>query len=113
MTDFDPAISTGLGLEVWVNHLAFAASDLDEIEDRKQRWLGSGNDVVEIDHGWCTSIYTNDPNGIAVEFCTTTTTFTERDHNEAMAILYASEPPLETPPDAKFFLASKHGAKAR
>ncbi|MEY2404777.1 MAG: hypothetical protein QOD38_2328, partial [Acidimicrobiaceae bacterium] len=42
MTDFDPAISTGLGLEVWVNHLAFAAHDLGDIDDRKQRWLSSG-----------------------------------------------------------------------
>ena len=43
--------------------------------------------MVEIDHGWCTSIYTNDPNGIAVEFCTTTSTFSEQDRTEAMAIL--------------------------
>jgi catechol 2,3-dioxygenase-like lactoylglutathione lyase family enzyme len=111
--DFSPAISTGLGLPSWVNHIAFNATDLDDIARRRTRWLDYGTDVVEIDHGWCTSIYTNDPNGIAVEFCTTTTTFTERDHNEAMAILTASEPPLETPPDARFYLASDHRAKAR
>jgi len=27
---------------------------------------------MEINHGWCTSIYTLDPNGILVEFCVTT-----------------------------------------
>ena len=84
MADFDPAISTGLGLEVWVNHLAFAASDLDDIEDRKQRWLDSGYDVVEIDHGWCTSIYTNDPNGILVEWCTDTKPYTAEDREHAL-----------------------------
>ena len=26
----------------------------------------------EIDHGWCRSVYTVDPNGIMVEFCVTT-----------------------------------------
>ena len=31
----DTAISTGLGFEPWVNHLAFAAADLDDIERRK------------------------------------------------------------------------------
>ena len=103
--DFSPAISTGLGLPSWVNHIAFVATDLDDIARRRDRWLAHGNDVIEINHGWCTSIYCNDPNGIAVEFCTTTTVFTEHDRAEALAILAAGEPPLEIPPDAKFFLA--------
>ena len=30
--DFDPAISTGLGLPNFVNHIAFGASDLDELD---------------------------------------------------------------------------------
>ncbi len=29
-------------------------------------------DIIQMDHGWCTSIYTLDPNGIMVEFCVTT-----------------------------------------
>ncbi len=62
-----------------MNHLAFAASDLDDIEGRKQNWLDAGFDVVEIDHGWCTSIYTNDPNGILVEWCTDTKPYTAED----------------------------------
>ena len=28
--------------------------------------------MIRIDHGWCISIYTLDPNGIMVEFCVTT-----------------------------------------
>ena len=106
--DFSPAISTGLGLPSWVNHVAFNSSDVDDLHRRRDHWLALGLDAVEIDHGWCTSIYTNDPNGIAVEFCTTTTTFTQRDRDEAAALLASDQPPLETPPDAQFFLAKDY-----
>ena len=34
MVDFDPALSLGLGLQPWVNHIAFAAADMDDIERR-------------------------------------------------------------------------------
>jgi catechol 2,3-dioxygenase-like lactoylglutathione lyase family enzyme len=110
--DFSPAISTGLGLPSWVNHIAFNATNLDDIAARRENWLDHGLDVVEIDHGWCTSIYTNDPNGIAVEFCTTTIAFTSADHAEAAALLAADKPPLESPPNVTFFLASEHTAAA-
>src|SRR5262245_37067493 len=72
LTKWSPAISTSQGLPIWVNHLAFRAADLNNLEARKQRWLAHGHTVREIDHGWCTSIYTVDPNGILVEFCFTT-----------------------------------------
>ena len=52
--EFDPAISRGLGLPTWVNHIAFAASSLDDLAARRQRLLDHGHDVIEIDHGWCT-----------------------------------------------------------
>jgi len=39
---------------------------------------------MEIDHGWCTSIYTKDPNGILVEFCTSTRQLGPADHEEAL-----------------------------
>ena len=105
MVDFDPAISTGLGLEPWVNHLAFAARDLDDIETRKQRWLDCGHDVVEIDHGFCVSVYANDPNGILVEWCTDTKPYTEADRVAAQAAIDTAEPPLEEPPEPKFYKA--------
>lgn len=105
MVDFDPAISTGLGLEPWVNHVAFAARDLDDIEARKQRWLDAGYDVVEIDHGFCVSVYANDPNGILVEWCTDTKPYTEADRVTAQAAMDTAEPPLEVPPEPKFFKA--------
>ena len=76
MAGNDTAISTGLGFEAWVNHVAFAAADLDDIARRRDQWLDAGIDVMEIDHGFCVSIYTMDPNGILVEFCTDTAPYT-------------------------------------
>ena len=99
-------ISTGLGLPEWVNHIAFAASDLDDLHACRDRWVANGHDVAEINHGWCTSVYTNDPNGIMVEFCVSTRTFTEADRAEAHALLNAEIPELDLdPPDIQFFVA--------
>lgn len=106
----DTAISTGLGFEPWVNHVAFAAADLDDIEHRKRQWLGAGIDVMEIDHGFCVSIYTMDPNGILVEFCTDTAPYTQEDREEALAVLYAEAPELEAPPSPTFHSAAEFAA---
>jgi len=105
LPDFDPAISTALGLPSFVNHIAFDAS-FDELDAKRDRWLEKGFDVVRIDHGWCTSIYANDPNGIMVEFCATTRAFTADDHREAQELLLAAEPPLnKIDPPIEFFEA--------
>jgi len=98
MQGFDPAISTGLGLEPWVNHVAFAARDLDDIETRKKRWLEHGHDVVEIDHGFCVSIYTLDPSRILVEFCVDTAPYTAADRARALQVLSQDAPELDDPP---------------
>jgi catechol 2,3-dioxygenase-like lactoylglutathione lyase family enzyme len=103
--DFDPAISTGLGLPHWANHIAFAAEDLDDLSRRRERWLAAGVDCAEIDHGWCTSIYATDPNGVMVEFCVNTRVLDEHDRREADALLHASEPELDrTPPPTRFWV---------
>lgn len=99
---WSPALSKGQGLPSWVNHLAFRANDLDDLEARKQRWLEHGHLVAEIDHGWCKSIYTEDPNGTLVEFCTTTKALGAADREEALRLLQDPNPPLETPPPAEF-----------
>jgi catechol 2,3-dioxygenase-like lactoylglutathione lyase family enzyme len=96
-TEFDPSISRGLGLPSWTNHVAFAAEDLDELAATRDRWRSHGYDVLQIDHGWCTSIYLDDPNGIAVECCCTTRAFTPADAAEAEALRRAARPPLEQP----------------
>ena len=106
LPDFDPAISRGLGLPTWVNHIAFAASSLDDLAARRQRLLDHGHDVIQIDHGWCTSIYANDPNGTLVEFCCTTREFTQADVDDATAMLATDEPPLGDPPSFEIFEAA-------
>ena len=58
-------------------------------------------------------MYTNDPNGIMVEFCTTTSTFTAHDRSEAAALLAAAQPPLEAPPGVEFFEARDYQTTAR
>ena len=102
--DFDPAISTGLGLPNFVNHIAFGATDLDELDARKDRLVANGHDVARIDHGWCTSIYANDPSGIMVEFCTTTKVLGEENRKEALALLAQARPPVSKElPNVEFF----------
>ena len=99
-------LSTGLGLPLWVNHIAFTATSLEELTRRRRRWQEHGITVVELDHGFCTSIYATDPNGIMVEFCATTRTFTPDDHREAQEILAAATPPLnKIEPPIEFFEA--------
>jgi catechol 2,3-dioxygenase-like lactoylglutathione lyase family enzyme len=108
LPDFDPAISTGLGLPNFVNHIAFAAADLDDLDGRKDRWLANGHDVVRIDHGWCTSIYANDPNGVMVEFCTTTHEPGADDRRIAQERLAAAMPEIDTvEPKIEFFEVAK------
>lgn len=104
--DFDPSISRGLGLPSWTNHLAFDAPDLATLDAAQQRWLGHGIDVLRIDHGWCTSIYADDPNGIAVEFCCTTQPFTDDDRREAEGLRRAERPTLHEPPIPEIIAAS-------
>lgn len=71
--DFRTRISTGNGLPIWVNHIAFGLDTLEELEAMKKRLQNHDVEHMhEIDHGWCHSLYTVDPNGIMVEFCVTT-----------------------------------------
>jgi len=86
------------GLPEYINHIAFAVSTGDDLARRKDRWLAAGHDVLEIDHGWCTSIYTKDPNDNLVEFCLTTGAFTAEDRAAAVAALTATTPAFSKPP---------------
>lgn len=106
------AISTGLGLPPWVNHLAFDAPDQATLDAARDRWLAHGHDVVEVDHGWCRSVYTNDPNDILVEWCWSTRELTDEDAREAEALLAAEQPELGATPTPVFHLAAEHAAAA-
>ncbi len=96
--DWSADISRGLGLAPGVNHLAFSADDLDDLARRRERWLANGCDVLEIDHDWCVSIYTEDPSGTVVEFCTLVRDFTEGDREKALRLLAEPKPELSTGP---------------
>ena len=80
-------INAAANLPMLTNHYSFDVKDRAELEARKAKWLAEGLDVIEIDHNWCHSIYTNDPNGNAVEFCLTTGEFSSEDRERALAAL--------------------------
>jgi catechol 2,3-dioxygenase-like lactoylglutathione lyase family enzyme len=96
--DFETGLARAAGLPDWVNHIAFGAEDLAGIEKCKQRWLDNGYSVMEIDHGWCTSIYTNDPGGTLVEFCTTTEAFSAEDRQLALRAVTNDDLEFESDP---------------
>ena len=67
--DWRSDVSTGNGLPVWVNHCAFAATHAQQDETKARMALHGVKPLMEIDHGWCHSVYFLDPNGIMVELC--------------------------------------------
>ncbi|MEZ5144457.1 MAG: VOC family protein [Acidimicrobiales bacterium] len=104
--DFDPAISTAVGLPEWVNHVAFHA-ELDELEARRDAWVERGYDVAEIDHGFCRSVYAVDPNGILVEWCADARPLDDADRAHAESVLFAEDPELSEPPVPVFHVGRK------
>ncbi|MBM4243277.1 MAG: VOC family protein [Deltaproteobacteria bacterium] len=84
-----------LGAPEWVNHVAFDAPTLDDLHARRKIWQESGIRVLEVDHEWCTSIYTTDPNGPLVEFCCTTPSFSAEEIAAASRLVHDPAPPLE------------------
>lgn len=90
--DVKGAISTDLGLPSWVNHIAFHAEDTAAIEAHMTRWLDLGLDVIDIDHGFCRSVYTTDPNGVLVEWCQDLRKLDDADREYANRMILAAEP---------------------
>lgn len=70
------AISKGNGLPVWVNHIAFRATAEQQDAVRGRMTAAAVEPMMEVDHGWCQSLYYLDPNGIMVEMCRDTPGFT-------------------------------------
>jgi catechol 2,3-dioxygenase-like lactoylglutathione lyase family enzyme len=105
-------LSRSLGLPVWVNHLAWDAPTLDDLAAHRERWREHGITVTEVDHGFCTSIYATDPNGIMVEFCCTTRAFTPEEKVEALRLLSDPSPPLEGEPEVRFYEPVTVGSRA-
>jgi catechol 2,3-dioxygenase-like lactoylglutathione lyase family enzyme len=99
--DFETSLSKAAGLPDEMNHVAFAVSSVEELDARRAQWTKAGKSVMEVDHNWCRSIYTKDPNDNLVEFCLTTGSFTEGDRARALAALGEREANF-TPPPASF-----------
>ncbi|MEP5763531.1 MAG: VOC family protein [Halieaceae bacterium] len=93
-------LSKAAGVPDQINHIAFDVNDSDDLQHRKQQWLDAGLEVLEIDHNWCHSIYTKDPNDNLVEFCVTTCSFTAADRERALAALSSDDLEFSAPPAA-------------
>lgn len=86
------ALSRDLGLPEWVNHIAFDAPDAGALDAARKRWLDLGIDVIEVDHGFCRSIYALDPGGTLVEWCVDVRPLDEADRRQAVERLVLTEP---------------------
>jgi catechol 2,3-dioxygenase-like lactoylglutathione lyase family enzyme len=91
-TEYPTDMNKGLGLPEWVNHFAFNAATLEDLELAKKRWLDYGIIVPEIDHEFCISIYAIDPNGVMVEFCHSVREFNDADFAHANASIASDSP---------------------
>ena len=80
------------------NHFSFKAETIEDLNTRRAQWNLAGYDVLEIDHNWCHSVYTKDPDGNFVEFCLTTGTFSQADRTRALDALEESEMNPSAPP---------------
>jgi len=96
--NFETNLSKAAGVPDHINHISFDVKDKADLDRRRQQWLDAGLDVLEIDHNWCHSVYTKDPNGNFVEFCLTTGSFNAADREAALAALTAEKPDFSKPP---------------
>lgn len=81
-----------------INHFSFNVDTIEALNARREQWNAAGYEVLEIDHNWCRSVYTKDPDGNFVEFCLTTATFNEADRARALAALSETEMNPSPPP---------------
>jgi catechol 2,3-dioxygenase-like lactoylglutathione lyase family enzyme len=91
-------LNAAAGMPQGTNHYSFAVDSRAELDGWRERWNAAGLDVLEIDHNWCRSVYTRDPNGNMVEFCLTTGAFTEADRERALAALDETKMHPSPPP---------------
>ena len=98
--DYTVDINTTAGLPWWVNHIAFDAPTMADLERHRERWRTHGHHVLEINHEFCISIYTRDPSGNMVEFCHSTRAFTDDEIAQAQQLLHDPQPAMNGHADA-------------
>jgi catechol 2,3-dioxygenase-like lactoylglutathione lyase family enzyme len=106
--DLDVAVSRGLGLPAWVNHVAFEAADEGALDSARNRWLAFGLDVAQMEHTHGTSVYAEDPNGNVVEWACTTRPFDQRERFESASRLHGAKLAVQAPSDIVFLLAADY-----
>jgi len=111
--DFDPAISRGLGLPAWINHIAFGVDDLEALDRALVRWLANGCDVIRMQHNHGTSIYTEDPNGNTIEWACQARAFSDAERAAAPGRLVARNLPRDAPTAMELFRAADYAQMAR
>jgi catechol 2,3-dioxygenase-like lactoylglutathione lyase family enzyme len=94
-TDFPVNINDAAGLPWWVNHIAFDAPTMADLERHRDRWRSHGHTVLEVNHDFCISIYIRDPSGNMVEFCHTVRPFTDAETKRAFDLLSSGDPELD------------------
>lgn len=92
---FPVDINAMAGLPGWVNHVAYDAPTVEDLERHLRRWREHGQTVVDIDHGFCRSIYIRDPDNNMVEFCHTLRDFTPEERARAAAFVIDPSPPFD------------------
>lgn len=110
--NFETGISKAAGLPEWVNHISFYSPTEAHLEEKRAMWLGAGYDVMEVDHNWCRSIYTRDPNGTMVEYCVTTGVFTAEDKERALKAVTSNDLAHSAPPKSMHMHKAKDFRRA-
>lgn len=85
-------INKTAGLPGWVNHFAYYAPSREFLDERRAVWCANGHIVAEVNHEFCISIYTADPDGNTVEFCFDIRPFSEEEKRDALSLLLADKP---------------------
>lgn len=109
--DYRTDLSTGLGMPIWVNHVAFDVGSKENFDALKSRCEAQGIAPLRVaDHGWCQSLYMVDPNMIMVEFVYTMDAAMFRDQTPEQAYDLLFNTPEAEIPEASRKTSSKVGA---
>jgi catechol 2,3-dioxygenase-like lactoylglutathione lyase family enzyme len=77
---YDTGINRGIGVPASFYHFAFEAGSLANLRDKRTELRAKGVEVTEVsDHGWASSIYFRDPNGVSLEYCCVTRDLRDED----------------------------------
>ncbi len=106
----DFAISRGLGLPSWVNHVAFRAQDAAGLDAARDRLLQFGCDVMAMEHSHGRSVYAEDPDGNTVEWCWDHRPFGPEERARAERLLREPDLPLDAPTAMELHAAADHAA---